>query len=166
MRKMWGLLLGLAAALHLPACGQESVGDKVLQNLYKNTVPQIKPAELKSQKDSTLILDTRSYAEYQVSRIQGALFVGFEDFDKEKVAHISKDSRVVVYCSVGYRSERIGEQMQQLGFKNVKNLYGGIFDWKNQGYDVVNIYNQPTDSVHAYNRFWGQWLQNATKVYE
>ncbi len=71
-----------------------------------------------------------------------------------------------MYCSVGVRSERVGEKLQQAGFKNVRNLYGGIFAWKNKGYVVYNQQNEPTDSVHAYNRYWGQWLTKATKVYE
>ena len=73
---------------------------------------------------------------------------------------------MVVYCSVGYRSERIGEKMQKMGFENVSNLYGGIFDWKNQGNTVINLNQEPTDSVHTYNRNWSQWLYNGIKVYD
>lgn len=51
-----------------------------------------------------------------------------------------------------------------MGFKNVSNLYGGIFEWVNQAHEIVNDSGK-TDSVHAYNRFWGMWLQKGKKVY-
>jgi hypothetical protein len=70
-----------------------------------------------------------------------------------------------VYCSVGYRSERIGEKLLKLGYTDVVNLYGGIFEWKNQGLDVYNSSNYPTDSVHTYNKSWGKWLVKGIKVY-
>jgi 3-mercaptopyruvate sulfurtransferase SseA len=70
-----------------------------------------------------------------------------------------------VYCSVGYRSERVGEKLQKLGYQNVYNIYGGIFEWKNEGMQVVNRQNQPTDSVHTYNKNWSKWLLKGVKVY-
>jgi 3-mercaptopyruvate sulfurtransferase SseA len=70
-----------------------------------------------------------------------------------------------VYCSVGYRSEKVSEQLRQAGYQTVYNLYGGIFEWKNQGHPVVNAEGEPTERVHAYNRSWGVWLKKGDKVY-
>ena len=84
----------------------------------------------------------------------------------DQQSKIDKDQEVIVYCSVGYRSERLGERLQKMGFENVKNLYGGIFDWKNQGNNIVNENNLETDSVHTYNKAWSQWLYKGIKVYE
>ena len=152
----------------LPACGQQTM-EKKLELLYKNTVPLIQPAELEqwaSDQGALIILDTRSAAEYQVSHIRDARFIDYDTFDASVVSDLPKSSKVVVYCSVGYRSERVGEKMKQLGFEQVYNLYGGIFQWKNQGYTVVDRENQPTDSVHAYNKLWGKWLKTGIKVYD
>ena len=77
----------------------------------------------------------------------------------------AKDQEVIVYCSVGYRSERIGEKLQKAGYTNVKNLYGGIFSWKNEGNEVVRDADIPTDSVHTYNKSWGKWLLKGIEVY-
>ena len=41
-----------------------------------------------------------------------------------------------------------------------------IFDWKNQGNNIVNENNLETDSVHTYNKAWSQWLYKGIKVYE
>jgi predicted sulfurtransferase len=66
---------------------------------------------------------------------------------------------------VGYRSEKVGEKLQELGFQNVKNLYGGIFQWKNEGFEVENSLSMPTDSVHTYNKRWSKWLLKGVRVY-
>ena len=152
----------------LPACGQETL-EKKLELLYNNSVPLIQPAELErwtSREDSLIILDTRSASEYQVSHIRNARFIDYDSFDTSMISDLPKSSKVVVYCSVGYRSERVGEKLKAQGFEEVYNLYGGIFQWKNHGYTVVNNENQPTDSVHAYNKLWGQWLKKGIKVYD
>ena len=142
--------------------------DRKLSSLYKNTVPQIKSSELKSLINSTekiILLDTRSKDEFGVSHLPNAYFLDSDDFETEKVNRIKRDTPIVVYCTVGYRSERIGEKLLKMGFINVHNLYGGIFEWVNNGNSVVNSSSHVTDSVHTYNKNWSQWLVKGVKVY-
>jgi len=120
---------------------------------------------LRQQSSAMVLLDTRSSKEYQVSHLPQAQLIDYDSFDVEQLSGLSKEDTVVVYCSVGYRSERVGEAMKQAGFQHVYNLYGGIFQWKNDGNTVVNPQSQPTDSVHTYNRNWSKWLKNGVKVY-
>lgn len=153
----------------LVACGQQNY-DQKLASLYKNTVPTVKPAEfdsLKMEKEVT-ILDTRTTKEYKVSHIKGADFIEYDEFKIEDFRQADKEQPIVIYCSVGYRSERIGEALLKKGYQNVYNLYGGIFQWKNEGYPVYNSEEETTDKVHAYNWLWGKWLKEdkATKVYD
>ena len=97
-----------------------------------------------------------------------AKFIDYDRFEIEQVSDIDKEKEIIVYCSVGYRSEKIGEKLQEAGFQNVKNIYGGIFEWKNLNFEVVNQNGEPTDSVHTYNKRWSKWLQEGKgiKVYE
>lgn len=141
---------------------------KKLEELYKNSVPTIQAKDLSkaiSNDQNPILLDTRSAAEFGVSHIKGARFVDYDKFSKKDVADIDLNRTVVVYCTVGYRSERIGEKLQKLGFKYVYNLYGGIFEWVNQGNNVVDANGNPTKKVHAYSEDWGKWLQKGEKVY-
>ncbi len=142
--------------------------DLMLKGMYKETVPLISTdSALEVLIDAQAVfLDTRSSEEYNVSHIEGARFVDYETFDISQLENLPRDSAIVVYCSVGYRSERIGEQLLSAGFSNVRNLYGGIFEWKNEHRQVVNKASQPTDSVHAFNRLWGIWLHEGIKVYD
>src|SRR5215204_1327195 len=136
-------ILPLAAALIGFVCSvsyAQNEFDRTLQSLYKNTVPLIRSEALfvEISKSNMVILDTRSIEEFQVSHLSGAVFLDYDSFKPEEIKNINKNSRIVVYCSVGYRSERIGEQLIKLGFKDVNNLYGGIFDWINNGNPIVN----------------------------
>lgn len=149
----------------LTSCGQKNFDEK-MESLYRKTVPLIKSDSLKAIQTEVVLLDTRAKEEYVVSHLAGARFIDYDDFEIALVADIPKDQPVVVYCSVGYRSERIGEKLQKAGYTQVQNLYGGIFGWKNAGHNVVGMNEQPTDSVHAYNKSWGKWLYKGIKVYE
>lgn len=153
----------------LMACGQQTY-DQKLQSLYSNTVSLIKPQEVKEKlnNEDVVILDTRTAKEYTVSHLPNAKFVGYDHFDISQVEDIPKDKEIIVYCSVGYRSEKIGEKLQEAGFENVTNIYGGIFQWRNEDLDVVNQKGEVTDSVHVYNKRWGKWLEEGKgiKVYE
>jgi rhodanese-related sulfurtransferase len=155
--------------LVLAACGQEYKSySALLKHLYQNSVPVIMPAQLHHewQNDSSLvILDTRAKKEYTVSHLPGAQFAGYDDFSLATWAKLPKTAKIVVYCSVGYRSERVGEQLLKAGYTNVHNLYGGIFQWKNEGFAVQDTTNV-TERVHAYSPKWGKWLEKGEKVYE
>ena len=162
------LLLGPAAcqgqAQDAPAT-TSPLYSTMLKGLLKKSVPLVSVAQLKRQAPAVL-LDTRALAEFAVSHLRGARWVGYEDFVLARVQDLPKDMPIVVYCSVGYRSEKVGEQLQCAGYTNVRNLYGGLFEWMNEGLLPVTAGNKPTVRVHAYSRSWGIWLRRGQKVYE
>ncbi len=140
----------------------------LLKTLYKKTVPLVNVEQLANElpTDSLVLLDTRAKSEYNVSHLQYAIWAGYEKFDSLQVAHLPKDTTIVVYCSVGYRSERIGEKLQEMGFTNVYNLYGGIFEWANREKTLVDSTEVTTRQVHGFSKTWGIWLNNRVeKVY-
>ena len=149
----------------LQSCSEITV-DGVLKRYNNGTVPYITIDELAKEK-KLLILDTREKEEYEVSRIPGAIWVGFKEFnlDQLKSQLTESETPIVVYCSVGVRSEDIGENLIEAGYTDVRNLYGGIFEWKNKGNTVVDSTGQSTENVHAYSKYWGKLLTEANKVY-
>lgn len=131
----------------------------LLQVVLTGSVPTISVSEFSRIRDSATILDARKAEEYRVSRIPGAVHAGFDEFDISMMDNKAKDSPIIVYCSVGYRSEKIGEKLEEAGFENVRNLYGGIFEWVNQNQLIVDD-NGRTDKIHPYNKFWSTWINN------
>ena len=134
--------------------------DKKLSQTISFTIPLMGVQELHKIQDEVYIFDTREQKEFDLSDIKGAQFLGFEDFDIQKLGDISKDSKIVLYCSIGYRSEKIGEQLVKLGYSNVYNLYGSIFEWVNQGFPVVDKAGETTRKLHTYNKAWGKWVED------
>lgn len=150
----------------MPRYGIESLWKKlVLDILLSDRVPKISVAGAYAKKDRVLFLDTRSQEEFEVSHIPNARYAGYKKFNLSKVADLPKNQHLVLYCSIGKRSDVISKQLIHAGFTNVHNIYGGIFEWINKGYEVVNMKNEATDKVYGYNRFWGFWLQKGEKVY-
>ncbi|PKA82527.1 rhodanese-related sulfurtransferase [Ulvibacter sp. MAR_2010_11] len=147
---------------------QESI-DNLLKVFNTHSIPYISVEELRRLQlhEPVVILDAREKEEYEVSHIASAKYIGFTEFASEVISKeiTNKNTPLVVYCSLGIRSEEIGEKLKKAGFTNVKNLYGGVFKWKNKGYPVIDSTGNKTERVHAYSILWGKWLTKAEKVY-
>lgn len=166
MRK--ALLFFVLLCLMLTACKEKAYHSQ-LKLLYKHSVPLITADSLAGHlagEDPLLVLDSRSPAEWQVSRLAGARLVDYEGFTPKVLQDISPQQPLAVYCTIGYRSEKIAQQLKEAGFKQVYNLFGGIIEWKNKGYAVVDSAGIPTDRVHTYDRYWGIYLTNGKQVHE
>ena len=138
--------------------------DIILRGVLSHTVNEVSVQDVKG-KTEILFVDAREQSEYEVSHIKDAVFVGYDNLDLSDLGKVDKNKEVVVYCSVGYRSEKVAEKLLEIGFSDVSNLYGGIFEWINQKQIVVNLKNEPTDKVHAFNKVWEIWLKKGEKVY-
>jgi rhodanese-related sulfurtransferase len=165
MRNTTLLLLTILSLTAFSCQGQvrSSAYRSMLKRLLGHTVPELTVKQATAT-PTTTFLDAREPAEYEVSHISGSKLVGYDHFDLNSVASIPKETPIIVYCSVGYRSEKIAEKLIAAGYTQVSNLYGGIFEWVNEGQTVVNTQGN-TDKVHAYNRTWGVWLRKGKKVY-
>ena len=110
-----------------------------------------------------VLLDSREAAEFDVSSLKNAIWIGYNDFNLSRIDSISFEQKIIVYCSVGYRSSKIGVELIKSGYKYVKNLYGGIFRWANEGRPLYNDSIQ-TYHIHAYNKKWGRFLTNPNLI--
>jgi rhodanese-related sulfurtransferase len=161
-------LLSALFTTAVPAVAQRTISKPfgvMVDALIKESVPIITCNELK-QIPNAVLLDAREKKEFAVSHLPKAQWIGYDDFELSRVANVPRNAPIVVYCSVGYRSEKVGEKLKSAGFTNVRNLYGSLFEWVNQGNPVVDSTGKPTRRVHAYSRTWGIWLKQGEKVYE
>lgn len=148
-------------------CGQTSLALNLLKlfiRLKFPTVEQITTADfakwlLDFAKSQPFILDARSQAEYEVSHLKAAVRIDPMGLDFSATSNISNDTPIVVYCSIGYRSAKVAQQLQRQGFTSILNLSGGIFQWANEGRPIFKDDNYPTQLVHPYNANWGKLLK-------
>ena len=158
------LLLTLLTLLFLlplsPLKAEQQNLSAVSKNLIQGTVPTLTTKELAETltKKKVLLLDTREKKEFEVSHLTNARWVGYEQFKLSTLAKVPKNTPIIVYCSVGYRSEKIGEKLRKAGYSNVTNLFGGLFTWANEGRPLKNKAEQPTHTVHGYDTAWAQYL--------
>jgi len=122
-------------------------------------VPFVAPAVLQqamASKVPPVLLDARTKAEFAVSQLKGAVRV---DPDAPDLAALTpfKGRPVVTYCSVGYRSAQLGRTLLSAGFRDVRNLEGGLFGWANQGRPLYRD-GLTVEVVHPYNETWGRLL--------
>ncbi len=135
----------------------------MLDSLLTHTVKEVLPDEIKNPA-SFIFLDAREKEEFEISHIPNALQIGYENFDPKVLESIQKNQPIIVYCSLGYRSEKVAEKLLKMGYSNTTNLYGGIFEWVHCDQLILND-SSATDKVHTYNKEWSKWLKKGEKVY-
>ena len=110
-----------------------------------------------------VLLDVRTVEEWNVSHLPGARRVDPSATVETAAAGLAKETPIVTYCAVGYRSGDMAERMRGAGFMNVQNLEGSIFQWANEHRPLVRE-RQPVTQVHPFNRFWGRLLNDDVRA--
>ena len=110
---------------------------KILLSQAKSKVKGISSAELKKQLEEKqiVLIDVRDPDEWknsieyekQVHISRGFLEIKYPNLILNKY---SVDDKFVVYCALGPRSIFAAERLQELGFKNVSFLEGGLASFK------------------------------------
>ena len=160
------LITLISLALSPKVLSQNKI-DKILKKFNTESVPYITVEALNGM-NHIVVLDAREKEEFKVSHLKDAIWVGAKTFELDSVIPKieNRNTDIVVYCSIGVRSENIGQKLMAAGFSNVKNLYGGIFEWKNTGHSVFDSTGNETERVHAFNKFWGKLLKKGERVYD
>jgi rhodanese-related sulfurtransferase len=105
-----------------------------------------------------VLLDARTREEFDVSHLEGAVPAPDRDAALEALAGEPPDREIVVYCSVGWRSARLAEELAARGFGRVRNLEGAIFRWANRGLPLHRNGERAT-RVHPFDATWGLLLE-------
>jgi rhodanese-related sulfurtransferase len=162
------ILFSLIGGVPFFGISQNSIREAI-DKYNSNTVEYISVEELAALIEGNKevkLLDAREPSEYEISHLQDAIFVGYGNFEVTSIQDkIQPQDTLVVYCSIGVRSEQIGEKLKKAGYINVYNLYGGMFEWFNKGYQIYDHENKKTQKIHAYDRIWGKFLERGQKVY-
>jgi adenylyltransferase/sulfurtransferase len=94
----------------------------------------IQPQTLKrmiEQQKPFVLLDVRDEWEYQIVHLEQAQWIPLADLPR-RVRELNPYVEIVVYCHRGMRSIDAAYLLQQLGFKRVRSLVGGIDRWAAQ----------------------------------
>ena len=89
--------------------------------------------ELSKSSSPFLLLDCRQPDEHAFAHIEGAKLLPMNEIPTrldELAPH--RDGLIVVHCHHGGRSLRVTHWLRSQGFKNVRNMLGGIDAWSQQ----------------------------------
>ena len=140
---------------------------KLIKIWIRNRFPTVKHistaalAKRMAQADNLILIDARKLAEYTTSHLPSALQANSVEAVEQIVS--SPKTAVVVYCSIGYRSARLAQQLTTAGYTAV-NLEGSLFQWANEDRPLI-CEDRDTRRVHPFNAQWG-WLLDDAKVWK
>ena len=144
---------------------QEWTWDRVnhqIDSQYPDT-PTIDKETLQqwTQQDTVRIIDVRTPEEFVVGHLRSA---HNWTSAKEIQQYTEKEERMVLYCSVGYRSAALVLELKRAGYEQIYNLKGSIFAWANAGLPVYRG-EVRASTVHPYNWIWGTLLNKELHAY-
>ena len=91
----------------------------------------ITPQDLKTRLDArqpVVLLDVREGWETKLCRLEHSTHIPIEEIEL-RVDELNRDDAIVVYCHAGVRSAAVAEYLRSLGFRDVRNLAGGLDLW-------------------------------------
>lgn len=104
------------------------------------------------------LLDVREPDEFAVSHLRRAHPAPSNDEAMEALQDAPANRRIVLYCSVGYRSSELAGFLMKKGYTKVFNLEGSIFRWANEGRPLYRG-KERVRVVHPYDTHWGRLLK-------
>ena len=87
--------------------------------------------------ENIMILDVRTKEEYDKGHIHGSVHLPVDDVEEMAEAILTdKNATIYTQCKSGVRSARAAETLLRKGYRNVKNMKGGILAWQGAGYPI------------------------------
>jgi rhodanese-related sulfurtransferase len=95
-------------------------------------IKQVEKDELKelvkNQTKSLTIIDVREVEEYEEAHIPGLPLIPMSNFPNI-LDQLDKEHSYLFVCRSGGRSQNVAMYLQNQGFKDVQNYYGGMLAW-------------------------------------
>jgi rhodanese-related sulfurtransferase len=114
-------------------------------------------AELVASGEAFVVIDTRDREEFAISHLPNAQHAETGESALNLIANLPKDTRVVTYCSIGYRSAKVARALLEAGFRKTLNLDGSIFRWANENRPLAGP-EKTKGLVHPFDDNWGKLL--------
>ena len=128
----------------VPLIKSKKKSRKELRGLDAPPVSEMSPDELYNRLDTedapAILIDVRTPQEYNglQGHIQNARLIPLGELvsNTERLAQYKEDE-IVTICHSGARSMMASKLLARAGFKDIRNLTGGIMVWHRKGYPVI-----------------------------
>jgi len=148
--------LKLGKNKNCPICGEnpkvrELIDYEQFCNMKEEEEKSLEEDEISVQKfkkiiddhEDFVLVDVREEYEWDICKIKGAKLIPLSQIlngNIDILEDVEKDKKIVLHCHTGARSADALNILRSMGFKNLKNLVGGIDAWANEIDPEVAVY--------------------------
>lgn len=143
--QIWLLMAIILGCWSLPgmAWGDDPVAARVDE--FLSTLPKdfygLSVQALKAALDAgepLVVVDVREQAEFDAGHIEGALHIPLRQLAKNlRLLPLDKSSPLALICRSGGRSSYATMALWLLGYRNLRNILGGMQAWEREGFPMV-----------------------------
>jgi sulfur-carrier protein adenylyltransferase/sulfurtransferase len=122
-------------------CGIVPVQESAADLEMEIAVEQVK--QMMDEKHAFKLIDVREPSEYGICKIEGATLIPLGDIEAKDTAllnGLSPDDEIVLHCKAGVRSMKALKALEEMGFRNLKSMRGGINEWSEKIDSSVPLY--------------------------
>jgi rhodanese-related sulfurtransferase len=120
---------------------QHTSGFIRLVDKIKPQIKELTVAELNKKinnQHSFYLIDVRECDEFQQGSIVHAIHLSKGIIERDIEKYIPDfEAEIVVYCSGGFRSCLVADNLQKMGYHQVISLQGGLRAWLEAGYPLI-----------------------------
>lgn len=101
-------------------------------------VSEITVAEARERMEKgAVLIDVRVDSEFEAGHAAGARHMGRGVIERDIIQTIpDKGAELILYCGGGYRSALAADNLQKMGYCNVRSMAGGCQAWEEAGAPV------------------------------
>jgi rhodanese-related sulfurtransferase len=115
--------------------GFEKLVEEAKSRVRETNCQEVKERMEKGEKLN--LVDVREDNEWTKGHLPGAKHLGKGVIERDiETAIPDKDAEIILYCGGGFRSALSADNLQKMGYKNVKSMDGGWRGWTERGYPV------------------------------
>ena len=122
-------------------CGIMPVEESAADLEKEIAVEQVK--QMLDKKHAFKLIDVREPSEYGICKIEGATLIPLGDFEAKDLTRLNglnPDDEIVLHCKAGVRSMKALKALEEMGFRNLKSMRGGINEWSEKVDSSVPLY--------------------------
>lgn len=110
--------------------------DDARSRIKETNVDEIK--ERLDNGDKFLLIDVREESEFAKDHLPGAIHTSKGIIERDIESRVPDlNAELVLYCGGGFRSALVADNLQKMGYTNVKSMDGGFGGWKDAGNQIV-----------------------------
>ncbi len=136
MKTIFQTLLSVILLITIASCDAPEKTETQIENVTIDAA-----ADLMKDGKNIVVLDVRTPEEYTAGHIEGSININIaEDSFSEEAAKLDHDKTYIVHCAANVENGRTAKSMtilENLGFKNLLNLEGGIVAWEKSGQPMI-----------------------------